>query len=221
MPPLLLSPAPRGDEIRVAFAQSARIALAGLLLVPALLGSMSAAGFPLRAGVGLAFWLGALAGFGGAGWFAGRRLELGARRKAALASAFLAAGVPVAAAFHTLQGVSGRESFLTLAAATLASFGAGFALAGALAARVIGITGIGLRGAVAFAAGGLLGGVFAMLPFCWAWLRLDVPGETYVVMTLAVVGFLGCLIAPFHIVGLALDRARDRNSARAGARPVP
>ena len=40
--------------------------------------------------------------------------------------------------------------------------------------------------------------------------RLDVPGESYLVMTLAVVGFLGCLIAPFHITGLALDRARNR-----------
>jgi hypothetical protein len=72
------------------------------------------------------------------------------------------------------------------------------------------------RGILVCAAGGLLGGAFALLPFCWAWLRLAPPGESYVVMTLAIVGFLGCLIAPFHIVGLALDRARDeRGLARA------
>jgi hypothetical protein len=47
-----------------------------------------------------------------------------------------------------------------------------------------------------------------MLPFGWAWLRLDVPGGSLVAMGLAVVGFLGCLIAPFHIAGLALDHAR-------------
>jgi len=42
--------------------------------------------------------------------------------------------------------------------------------------------------------------------------RLDVPGETYVMMTLAVVGFLGSLIAPFHVTGIALDRARERGA---------
>ncbi|MCK7478738.1 MAG: hypothetical protein M0C28_16190 [Candidatus Moduliflexus flocculans] len=61
------------------------------------------------------------------------------------------------------------------------------------------------------------GGAFAMLPFCWAWLRLDVPGESYLVMTLAVVGFLGCSDRPVshrgprasiaHGIGRALARA--------------
>jgi hypothetical protein len=213
MPSSLLDPLPPAEELRTVFARSARLALAGLLAAPALLGAASAAGHPLRTAVGPAFWAAALAGFGGAGWAAGRRLGLGARREAALAAAWLAAGVPVAAAFRGLQGVTGRESIVAVAAVSLPAFAVGFALAGVLAARVIGIGGVGGRGAGACAAAGLLGGALAMLPFGWAWLRLDVPGETYLVMTLAVVGFLGCLIAPFHFVGLTLDRARGRRAA--------
>jgi hypothetical protein len=207
---LLEEAAPREDEIRVAFARSARLALAGLLAPPALLGLASAAGYPLRAAADLAFWLGALAGFGGAGWLAGRRLGVGPRRGAALAGAFLAAALLAAPAFRGLQGLTGHESLLAVATATLAAFGMAFALAGLLTSKAIGVTGLGGRGVAACAAGGLLGGAFAVLPFCWAWLRLDVPGESYLVMTLAVVGFLGSLIAPFHIVGLVLDRARNR-----------
>jgi hypothetical protein len=211
MPASLFDHQPRREAIGAVFARSARLALAGLLAAPALLGLASAAGVPVRAGVGPVYWLAALAGFGAAGWMAGRRLGIGPRRKAALAGAFISAGVIVTAAFRALQGVTGRESVLAVAAATLPAFSAGFALAGVLAASAIGINRIGAGGAAICAAGGLLGGVSAMLPFCWAWLRLDVPGGTFVVMTLAVVGFLGCLIAPFHIVGLVLDRERDRN----------
>lgn len=207
---LLEEAAPREDAIRVAFARSARLALAGLLAPPALLGLASAAGYPLRAAADPAFWLGALAGFGGAGWFAGRQLGVGPRRCATLAGAFLAAALLAAPAFRRLQGLTGHESMLAVAAATLAAFGMAFALAGVLTSKAIGVTGLGGRGVAACTAGGLLGGAFAMLPFCWAWLRLDVPGESYVVMTLAVVGFLGSLIAPFHIAGLVLDRARSR-----------
>ena len=206
---LLEEPAPRKDEIRVAFARSARLALAGLLAPPALLSLASAAGYPLRAAAEPAFWLGALAGFGGAGWVAGRRLGDGPRRGAALAGAFLAAALLVSPVFRQLNGLTGHESIVAVAAATLAAFGAAFALAGWLSAKALGVTRLGPRGVAACAAGGLAGGTFAVLPFCWAWLRLDVPGESYLVMTLAVVGFLGCVIAPFHIVGLVLDRARD------------
>ncbi|MGE5198473.1 MAG: hypothetical protein ACM3H9_02450, partial [Rhodospirillaceae bacterium] len=126
----------------------------------------------------------------------------------ALAGVFAAAGLLVTPAFRGLQGLTGHESLLTVAAATLPAFVLAFGLAGALAASVLGIALRGTRIIVVSAAGGLLGGLLAMLPFCWAWLRLDVPGESLLVMTLAVVGFLGSLIAPFHAVGSALDRAR-------------
>ncbi|MFO7695094.1 MAG: hypothetical protein R6V57_18575 [Vicinamibacterales bacterium] len=207
---LLQEPAPREDEIREAFARSARLALAGMLAPPALLGLASAAGYPLRAAADPAFWIGALAGFGGAGWFAGRRLGIGPRREAALAGAYLVAALLVSPVFRELNGLTGREPALAVAAATLGAFGMAFALSGWLSSKAVGVTRIGARGVACCAAGGLAGGGFAMLPFCWARLRLDVPGESYLVMTLAVVGFLGCLIAPFHIVGLVLDRARDR-----------
>ena len=207
---LLDPPARREDECREAFARSARLALAGLLAPPALLGLVSALGHPLRDAAEPAFWIGALAGFGGAGWFAGRRLGIGPRRQAALAGAFLAAALLVSPVFRELNGLTGHESLLSVAAVTLAAFSAAFGLAGWLSANAVGVTRFGARGVAACAAGGLAGGAFALLPFCWAWLRLDVPGESYLVMTLAVAGFLGCLIAPFHLVGLALDRARDR-----------
>lgn len=207
---LLDAPAHRGDEFREAFARSARVALAGLLAPPALLALVSALGYPLRASAEPAFWIGALAGFGGAGWFAGRRLGIGSRRQAALAGAFLAAALLVSPVFRDLNGLTGHEPMIAVAAVTLAAFGAAFGLAGWLSAKAVGVTRLGARGLAACAAGGLAGGAFALLPFCWAWLRLDVPGESYLAMTLAVTGFLGCLIAPFHVVGLVLDRARNR-----------
>jgi hypothetical protein len=206
---LLQETVPCDSDIRVAFSRAARLALAGLLVAPALLGLASAAGHPLRAAVDAALWISALAGFGGAGWFAARRLRAGPRRQAALAGVFLAAGLLVTPAFRGIQGLTGRESMVAVAAATLPAFGLAFAVTGACAARVLGSPRLPLRGILACAAGGLLGGAFAMLPFCWAWLRLDVPGEPYLVMGLAVAGFLGCLIAPFSVVGLALDRARS------------
>lgn len=207
---LIRDPAPREDQFREAFARSARLALAGMLAPPALLGLASATGYPLRAAAEPAFWFGALAGFGGAGWFAGRRLGIGPRRAAALAGAFVVAALLVSPVFRELNGLTGHESLRSVAAATLGAFGTAFALAGWLSAKAVGVTRIGARGVAWCAAGGMTGGGFAMLPFCWARLRLDVPGESYLVMTLAVVGFLGCLIAPFHIVGLVLDRVRDR-----------
>jgi len=213
---LLQEAAPREDDIRVAFARAARLALAGLLAPPALLGLASAAGHPLRAAADAAFWFAALSGFCGAGWFAGRSLGVGRRRECALAGAFLAAGLLVAPAFRELQGLTGHESVLAVVASTLPAFGAAFALAGTLAARVLRITLAGPRAVLVCAAGGLLGGAFAMLPFCWAWLRLDPPGESYLVMALAVVGFLGCLIAPFHVTGLAIERARSQRALARG-----
>lgn len=200
--------APGQDEIRVAFSRAARLALAGLLVPPALLSVTSAAGFPLRAAAEPVFWLGAIAGFGGAGWFAGRQLGAGPRRSAALAGAFLAAALPTAPAFRELQGLTGREPLVAVAAFTLACFCLAFALTGVLSARALGVTGIGARGVAACASGGVAGGACALLPFCWAWMRLDVPGESYLVMALAIAGFLGSLIAPFHVVGRVLDRAR-------------
>ena len=209
---LLAEPEHRGDDARTAFARAARLALAGLLAAPALLGAASAAGHPLRVAIAPASWASALAGFAGAGWLAGHALRLGRRRTAALAGVFMLAGLIVAPAFRALQGLTGREAVLAVAGATLAPFAAAFLLAGVLAARLMGIGRLTSRELVRCAAGGLWGGAFALLPFGWAWLRLDVPGETYVVMTLAVVGFLGSLVAPFHVTGLALDRARERGT---------
>jgi hypothetical protein len=209
MLPSLLDSEPGAESIRAVFARAARLALAGLLAAPAVLSLASAAGHPLRTAVGPASWLSALAGFGGAGWYAGRALRLGRQREAGLAAEFLAAGLLLTPAVRELGGLTGRESLVTVTAATLAAFGLAFALLGVLAARSLGITPLGARGVAACAAGGLAGGAFAMLPFCWALLRLAAPGESFLVVALAIVGFLGCLIAPFQITGLVLDRARD------------
>jgi hypothetical protein len=205
----LLGPPARRDGLGAIFARSARPALAGLLAGPAILGLASAAGQPLRAGTEALPWLSSLAGFGCGGWMAGRRLGLGPRRTAALAGAFVAAAVFVTPAVRGLHGLTGREPLLAVAGTTLGAFGAGFALAGALASKALRLDGPDARGLLLCAAGGLLGGVFALLPFSWAALRLDVPGKTYVEMALAVAGFLGCLIVPFRTVGAVLDRVRD------------
>jgi hypothetical protein len=207
---LLTEPERRQDEIRIAFARAARLALAGLLAAPALLGAASAAGHPLRAAVGPFSWAFALAGFAGAGWLAGRRLRIGPSPTAALAGAIALAGLIVTPAVHSLQGLTGREAMLTAAAVTLALFTAAFLLAGAIAARYVGAGRLTWPELGRCAAGGCCGGAVAMLPSAWAWIRLDAPGETLIVMTLAVVGFLGSLIAPFTIVGGILDRARSR-----------
>lgn len=209
---LLAEPERRSDQVRTAFARAARLALLGLLAAPALLGVASAAGYPLRVAIETASWASALAGFAAAGWLAGHSLRLGARRTAALAGLFILAGLVVAPAFRGLQGLTGREAIFAVAGTTLAPFGAAFLLTGVLAARLLGIGRLDPRELLLCAAGGVWGGAFALLPFGWAWLRLDVPGETYVMMTLAVVGFLGSLIAPFHVTGLALDRARERGA---------
>jgi len=128
----------------------------GLFAAPALLGLASAAGYPLRTAVDPVLWSSALAGFGGAGWFAGRALGAGPRRKAALTVVFLAAGLLVTPAFRGLQGLTGRESLVAVAAATLPAFGLAFALAGGLAARVLGTPRLRPREILACAAGGLL-----------------------------------------------------------------
>jgi hypothetical protein len=207
---LLAEPERRGNDVAMAFARAARLALAGLLAAPALLGAASALGHPLRIAIEPASWAGALAGFAGAGWLAGRRLHLVRKRTAALAGVFTVAGLLVTPAFRGLQGLTGREAALTVAGATLAPFAAAFLLTGVLAARLMGLGRLEPGELLLCAAGGLSGGALALLPFAWAWLRVDVPGETYLVMTLAVVGFLGALIAPFHITGLAIDKARER-----------
>jgi hypothetical protein len=201
---------PRDDEVRIAFARAARLALAGLLTAPALLGLASAAGVPLRAASNPVFWACSLAGFGGAGWLAGRSLGIGPRHEAALAGVFVLVGLIVAPALRSLQGLTGREPVFAVLTATLLAFASAFVLAGILAGRVLRVARLRIRGIAVCAAGGVLGALFALLPFCWAWLRFDVPGRTYIVMALAVVAFLGSLIAPFHIAGLALDLARGR-----------
>jgi hypothetical protein len=212
----LLGPPARREGLGAVFSRSARPAIAGLLAGPAILGLASAAGQPLRTGTEAFLWLASLAGFGCGGWMAGRRLGLGPRATAALAGAFVAAAVFATPAVRGLQGLTGRESLLAVASTTLGAFGAGFTLAGALASKVLRLPGPHARGLLLCAAGGLLGGVFALLPFGWAWLRFDVPGEAYLEMTLAVVGLLGSLIVPFRIVGAALDRVRGLEGVARG-----
>jgi hypothetical protein len=209
---LLADPEHDPAEIRAAFSRGARLALAGLLAAPALLGAASAVGHPLRTGIDPIYRLCSLAGFAGAGWLAGRSLRRTAPAKAALAVAFALMGLVIAPSFRALQGLTGREPLVAVAAATLPPFTAAFLFIGIVAARVLRVGPLDRAELAILAAGGLAGGAFAMLPFMWAWLHVTVPGGAFVVMTLAVVGFLGCLIAPFTIGGHALDRARERTA---------
>ena len=206
--PELSSQASRNPSLPVLFSRAARFAIAGLILPPALLGAASMLGHPLRANVEALTWAVALAGFSTTGWIAGRRFD--GRRVIALqtAAAFSAGGAIVTPAFHALQGLSGRESALTVVAGVVGGFALGFGLAGAATSAIAGSRGPRLRAAARLSAlGGALGGLLALLPYLWARLGLTGPIAGYARMAVAVFAFLGCIIVPCRVVGTAVARA--------------
>jgi hypothetical protein len=156
--------------------------------------------------------LSAIAGFAATGWVAGRGLS--SRRAVALrtAGAFAAGGALVTPAFRALQGLSGREPVLAVVAGTLGGLALGFGLAGAATAAVTGVRGRPLLRALGLSTlGGGLGGLLALLPYGWGRLGLSGPVTSYGAMAIAVAAFLGCIILPCRIVGLALDRATSKS----------
>jgi hypothetical protein len=210
----LLSTLPPRVDVRSAFARSARLALAGLVGPPVLLGLASAGGYPLRAGVEVVTWLGALLGFAGAGWMAGREAGPGGRRTGAVVAGFLAAGTGVTPAFRGLQGLTGREPAVVVFAATLGAFAAGFGVGGTIAAFGAGIATSRLaRTGAACAAAGAAGGALALLPYTWSLLGLRFPGDTYLWMALTLMVFLGCIIVPFCWMGAIIARGTGDGTA--------
>jgi hypothetical protein len=202
-----LDATPRAADYPLAWARSARVALAALVGPPVLLGLSSAAGYPLRSGVDVIIWSGALLGFAGAGWLAGRQTRQGLWGTVVVAAGSFVTGVFVTPAFRGLQGLTGHEPVVTVVAATLGAFAAGFGLGGAIAAFGVGVapsrlTRTGLAGAVA----GVAGGVLALLPYAWSLVGVHFPGDTYLWMALTVIAFLGCVIVPFHWAGAIIGR---------------
>jgi len=172
-----------------------------------LLGLASAAGHPLRAGVEIITWIGALLGFAGAGWLAGRQTQQGRRGTMVVVAGALVTGVCVTPAFRGLQGLTGHEPVIVVLAATLGAFAAGFGLGGAIAAFGVGIAPASLhRAGAACALAGSAGGALALLPYAWSLLDIRFQGDTYLRMALAVIGFLGCVIVPFHWTGAIIAR---------------
>ena len=209
--PDLFAHAARGTSVAVRFSRAARLALAGLILPPALLGAASMLGHPLRAGVEALTWVAALAGFAAAGWMAARSLATGRILAVKTAAAFAAGGAIVTPAFHALQGLSGREPAGALIAGVTAGFALGFGLAGAATAAIAGCRGPGLGAAARTSAlGGALGGLIALLPHAWMRLGPAGPLAGYAQMAVAVLGFLGCIIVPFRLIGTAVARAAPR-----------
>ena len=197
-----LASQPRVVDYPSAWARSARGALVALAGPPVLLGLTSAAGYPLRTGVEIVTWIGALLGFAGAGWMAGRQTRQGRRGTMLMAAGSLVTGVCVTAAFRGLQGLTGREPAVVVFAATLGAFAAGFGMGGAIAAFAVGMATSRLaRTGAACALAGSAGGALALLPYAWSLLGLRFPGDTYLWMALAVMAFLGCIIVPFYWMG--------------------
>jgi hypothetical protein len=213
MDALLAAPS-RGVDFRSAFARSARLALAGLVGPPALLGLASAGGYPLRAGVEIITWTGAILGFAGAGWLAARQTQQERRGTMVAVAGSLVTGVCVTPAFRGLQGLTGREPIVAVLAATLGAFAAGFGLGGAIAAFAAGIATSRLaRTGAACAVAGAAGGALALLPYAWSLIGLHFPGDTYLRMALAVMAFLGCVIVPFHWTGAIIARGAGGGAA--------
>ena len=197
-----LASQPRVVDYPSAWARSARVALVALVGPPVLLGLTSAAGHPLRAGVEIIIWTGALLGFAGAGWLAGRQTRQGTRGTMVMAGSSLVTGVCVTPAFRGLQGLTGHEPIVVVFAATLGAFAAGFGMGGAIAACAAGIATSRLaRTGAACALAGSAGGALALLPYTWSLLGLRFPGDRYFWMALAVMAFLGCIIVPFYWMG--------------------
>jgi len=209
-----LAPQPRVVDYAAAWARSARVALAALVGPPVLLGLTSAAGHPLRTGVDVIIWLGALLGFAGAGWLAGRQTHQGRRGTMVGAAGSLVTGVCVTPAFRLLQGLTGHEPLVIVVVATLGAFAAGFGVGGVIAAVGVGVAASRLaRTGLACAVAGAAGGALALLPYAWSRVGLHFPGDTYLWMALTVIAFLGCVIVPFHRVGAIIARGMSGGAA--------
>jgi hypothetical protein len=195
------------------FTRSARLAVAGLVVPPALAGLASLVGTPFRSGIELATWLVSLAGFAASGWLCAEPAAPTAgpsRSPGWTAAAFFLAGLAVVPAFGNLQRLTGRESPWLMFAVTISAFVAGFSAAGLLAAFAHGESGRrALRAMLFGAASGACGGVLALLPAMWARLGAVFPGASFVQMLVAVVSILGCIIAPYWGIGRAIGD-RDR-----------
>ena len=203
--PELFSTSAREPGLAAHFSRAARLAVAGLILPPAVLGAASMLGRPLRSGVEALTWAVALAGFAGTGWMAGRRLS--AQRGVALktAAAFAGGGAIVTPAFRALQGLSGHESALPVIAGVLGGFAVGFGLIGAATACIARVSRPRVRETVRLSVlGGGLGGLLALLPYGWAHLGLTGPWAGYGQMAAAVIAILGCLIVPCWLIGSAV-----------------
>jgi len=206
------SPPPAG-AVAARFSRAARIAIAGLLVPALALQAASALEWPAAGMAREALaWLPVLA-FCLSGHVAGAALERGTRGKALTAAGFTAAGLLVAPAFGSLQGLTGRESPVVVTAVVTGAFALAFGAAAGAGALALGLSrrlaaGTVLLGLLAGVAGGLL----ALLPFISA--TLGVKGTFgYLDMALAVASVLGCLIVPYRGVGAALERG---DAARLG-----
>jgi hypothetical protein len=206
--PDLFSASSREPGLAAQFARAGRMAVAGLILPPALLSAASMLGHPVRSDVEAIAWVSALAGFAAAGWMSGRRLSASPAVALRTAGAFAAGGALVTPAFRALQGLSGREPILAVIASTMGGFALGFGLAGTATAAVAGVRGGRLRGAARLSVlAGILGGLLALLPFGSAHLGLTGTLAGYGQMAAAVVAMLGCIIAPCRVIGRALAAA--------------
>jgi hypothetical protein len=206
--PELFSASSREPELAAQFSRAARLAVAGLILPPALLSAASVLGRPMRSDVDAIAWLSAVAGFAATGWMAGRHLSARPVLAVQTAGAFAAGGALVTPAFRALQGLSGREPVLAVIGSTIAGFALGFGLAGTATAAVAGVGGARLRGTARLSVlGGILGGLLALLPFGWARLGLTGTLAGYGQMAAAVVAILGCIILPCRLIGSAVAAA--------------
>jgi len=220
--PELFSASAREPGLAAHFSRAARLAVAGLILPPALLGAASMLGRPVRSGVEAMAWAVSLAGFAAAGWVAGRRLSPRPAVALQAAAAFAAGGAIVTPAFRALQGLSGREPVTAVIGGTVAGFAVGFGLIGAATALIAGVRGPGLRVAARHSVlGGGLGGLIALLPYGWWHLGLTGPLAGYGQMAAAVVAILGCIILPCRLLGAALtpSPAAARNLPANGLEP--
>jgi hypothetical protein len=147
--------------------------------------------------------------FAGSGALAASALGGGRRSTVLLAFGFAISGITVSAAYGSLQGLSGRESFFIVTAVVVSAHALGYvaaATAGAIALRLAGRAAARMarHGAVA----GGIGGVIALVPFLLAAARMSIP-IPYATEAIAVGSFLGCVIVPYRIVGVALGSAHE------------
>jgi hypothetical protein len=206
--PELFSESARDPGLAAHFSRASRLAVAGLILPPAVLSAASMLGRPMRSGVEALAWISAIAGFAATGWLAGRRLAHRPVVPLQIAAAFAAGGAVVTPAFRSLQGLSGREPVLAVVGGTVAAFAIAFGLMGAATALVAGVPRARVRGAVRTSVlGGIAGGLLALVPYGWALVGLTGPLAGYAQMATAVIAILGCIIVPCRLIGSAVTTA--------------